>query len=414
MDTAGRHGWDRVDAWFRGGWWLTGPFVALGLVVLAGPASVNAVLEAAPDAGWSQALVTAIVVLHVAVAYRTVWPTAAFAVLAAAELVLAIAPPLNDLQAGGYPAVLLPSSLAYLLGAHAVSARAARPWPAVALVVGTVGSLVVVVRLWLAGQPLTGTVPGGSLTLLATCLAAVLAAWALGQYGRLRADQVAALAERARIARELDVVAHSLSAMVRQAEGGRYVARSDPDAAAAVLSTIADTGREALTDMRALLGVLREADTAEAEMGTAAPQPTLDELPELVELVERVRASGQPVRLVVTGRPRPLDRASHLAGYRLVQEALANVAKHAGPGAEAEVVLTWSRRGLRLRVTDTGSGGPLQEDGLPERPRSEGGGLRGMRERVELAGGALRTGRLASGGYRVEAQLPTRRTAGKD
>ena len=196
MDTGGRHGWDRVDAWFRGGWWLTGPFLALGLVVLVGPASVNAVLEAAPAAAWSHALITAIAVLHVAVAYRTVWPTAAFVVLAAAELVLAIAPPLTDLQAGGFPAVLLPSSTAYLLGAHAVSARAARPWPAVSLVVGTVGCLVAVVRLWLAGQPPTA-VPGGSLTPLAMCLAAVLAAWALGQYGRLRAE-VAALTERAR------------------------------------------------------------------------------------------------------------------------------------------------------------------------------------------------------------------------
>ena len=192
MDTAGRRGWDRVDAWLRGGWWLAGPFLALCLLVLVGPASVNAVLAAAPVGIWTQALVTAIVVLHVAVAYRSVAPVVAFGVLAAAELVLAIAPPLDDPQTGGYPAVLLPSSLAYLLGAHAVSARAARPWPAVSLVVGTVGSCVVVVRLWLAGHPLTGTGPGGSLTVLATCLAAVLAAWALGQYGRLRAE-VAAL-----------------------------------------------------------------------------------------------------------------------------------------------------------------------------------------------------------------------------
>lgn len=427
-DTTGRPALDRVDDWLRRSWWLTGPLVAAVLAVLVGPASVRGVLASDVGPGWVPALLGAIVVLHVAVAFRSRFPVVTFGVLAAAELVPAVAPPLSDLQAGSYPAVLLPTSLAYLLGAYTVSATAARPWPAVSLVVGAVGSVVAVVRLGLAGESLTGTVPGGLLTLLALFLASVLAAWALGQYRRLRADQVAALAdrarraeadreqrdrraaadERARIAREMhDVVAHSLSVVVRQADAGRYVVATDPQAAAEVLATIAATGREALTDMRALLGVLRQGDNAPAE--TPAPPPTLDDLP---GLVERLRASGQPVRLVVEGRPRPLDRAAHLAGYRLVQEALTNVVKHAGPGAEAEVALTWSRRGVRLRVTDTGGTRPEHDGG--EEPQAGGGGLRGMRERVQLAGGALRAGPLPDGGWQVQADLPASRTMGQD
>ncbi|SDC05301.1 Signal transduction histidine kinase [Raineyella antarctica] len=434
MDTAGRHGLDRVDAWLGRSWWLTGPLVAVVLVVLLGPASVNAVLESSLVPAWTQALLVAIVVLHVVVSFRSVWPVMAFGVLAVAELVLAIAPPLSEVQAGVYPAVLLPASLAYLLGAHTVSAMAPRPWPAVSLVVGAVGSLVAAGRLWVADQALTGTVPGGSLTLLATFLASVVAVWALGQYRRLRADQVATLAERARraeadreqrdrqaaaderarIAREMhDVVAHALSVIVRQADAGRYVVHEDPAAAATVLSTIAETGREALTDMRALLGILREGETGHAE--ATAPQPTLDDLP---ELVERIRASGQPVTLVVEGRPRPLDRTAHLAGYRLVQEALTNVARHAGPAAEAEVVLTWSRRGVRLQVTDTGGGrvGPGDEGterpGAPGQHDAGGGGLLGMRERVQFAGGTLRAVPLPGGGWQVQADLPAGRTRG--
>lgn len=428
MDTAGLSRMDRADDWLRRSWWVTGPVIATVVAVLVGPSSVNAVLESGLGASWTQALLVAIVVMHVAVAFRSLFPVLTFGVLAAAELVLAIAPPISDVQEGFYPAVLLPSGLAYLLGAHSVSAMSPRPWPAVSLLVGIVGSLVAVVRLLLADTTLSGTVPGGLPTLLATFLGAVLAVWGVGQYRRLRAGQVAALAERARraeadreqrdrraaaderarIAREMhDVVAHSLSVMVRQADAGRYVIGTDSAAAERVLATIADVGREALTDMRALLGVLREGEDGQAE--AMAPQPTLDDLP---DLVERVRTSGQPVRLVVEGRPRPLDRAAHLAGYRLVQEALTNVGKHAGSDAEAEVALVWSRRGLRLQVTDSGSGNAGPDRQGTGKPDGGGGGLRGMRERVQLAGGTLHAGPLPDGGWRVQADLPTGRTSG--
>lgn len=247
----------------------------------------------------------------------------------------------------------------------------------------------------------------------------VVAAWALGRFRRLRADQIAALAERvraaeadreqrdreaaalerSRIARELhDVIAHSVSVMVRQAEAGRYVSAKDPAAAATALATIADTGREALTDMRILLGVLR-ADTGPA---ATAPQPTLDDLP---DLIRRVRDSGQAVRLRVDGTPRPLNRASQLAAYRLVQEALTNVVKHAGPDAETEVVLSWAPRRLRLQVSNTGSSTLPAADGSPG-----GGGLRGMAERVQLAGGRLHAGPGPTGGFQVEAEIPLENT----
>ena len=169
---------------------------------------------------------------------------------------------------------------------------------------------------------------------------------------------------------------------------------NNPAAATAALCTIADTGREALTDMRALLGVLR----VEGEPAVNAPQPSLDDLP---ELVERVRAWDHAVTLRVDGEPRPLDRAAHLAAYRLVQEALTNVLKHAGPDAKTEVVLSWSARVLRLHVSDTG---PPRHALQAEAPG--GGGLHGMRERIQLAGGHLRADRTPGGGFAVEAELP--------
>jgi signal transduction histidine kinase len=124
----------------------------------------------------------------------------------------------------------------------------------------------------------------------------------------------------------------------------------------------------------------------------------LDDLP---HLVERLRASGQPVSLRIEGDPEPMDGAAHLAAYRLVQEALTNVVKHAGPDVEAEVRLTWSRRALRLQVTDSGPAPPAQD--VPVRGR----GLTGMRERLQLVGGRLSAGEGRSGGFTVTGEIPT-------
>ena len=412
---------ERMDAWVRRRPWLRDLLVAVVLAGVLLPVSSAMVADAGPDRGEAVALSCLLGALHVAVAFRRWRPASAFLVLAAAELGLALVPFLSS--AGGpatsYPAVLLPSSVAYLVGAYSVSAYGRRRWPSLSLAVGVAGAVLVTVRVATAPGPTTALGAGrsGELLLLAVAvLGAVVAAWALGRFRRLRADQLAALAERARraeadreqrdrqaaaderarIARELhDVVAHSVTVMVRQAEGGRYVAAKDPAAAATALATIAETGRTALTDMRSLLGVLHPGRGPAVE----DPQPTLDDLP---ELVRRVRASGQPVSLRVDGRPRPMDRAAHLAAYRLVQEALTNVGKHAGPQVGAEVLLTWSRRSLRLHVTDRGTP-PRATDGLP----AGGRGLAGMRERLHLVGGRLSVGPAESGGFAVVGEIPT-------
>ncbi len=413
-------GLERVDAWARRRPELSDALLAVVLAGVLGPVSLAMVRDARLDGGPAVAVWALLGTLHVAVAFRRRAPVPAFLVLAAAELGLAVAPFLADAGEPGtsYPAVLLPSSLAYLLGAYSVSAYGRHRWPSLSLAVGLLGALLVTVRVATDPGPTTALGADGSgelLLLAAAALGAVVAAWALGRFRRVRADQLAALAERARraeadreqrdrqaaaeerarIARELhDVVAHSVTVMVRQAEGGRYVAAKDPAAAASALGAIAETGRTALTDMRSLLGVLDGAGSP----GSTDPQPTLDDLP---DLVQRIRASGQPVGLRIEGEPRPMDRAAHLAAYRLVQEALTNVVKHAGPDVEAEVVLTWSPRGLRLQVTDRGSP-PRATDVLP----AGGRGLTGMQERLHLVGGRLTVGPAESGGFAVLGEIP--------
>ncbi len=411
----------RVDAWVRSRSWLGDLLLAGALAALVAPASVAAVREAALDRTWTLWLWVPFATLHVAVAFRRWAPGPAFLVLAAAELGLALTPFLLGPDDTSYPAVLLPSSLAYLIGAYTVSAHGRGSWPTASLVVGLVGALVVTVRVATVPGPTTSDAGGHvELLLLSSALfGAVVAAWALGRFRRLRIDQLTALAERARraeadreqrdrqaaaderarIARELhDVIAHSVTVMVRQAEGGRYVAAGDPAAAATVLATIAETGRTALTDMRSLLGVLGPGRGPDVE----APQPTVDDLP---HLVQRLRASGQPVSLRIDGDPRPLDHAAHLAAYRLVQEALTNVVKHAGPDVEAEVLLTWTPRALRLDVTDRGTTSRAAGD-LPV----GGHGLTGMQERLHLVGGRMSAGRAPSGGFALSGEIPTAET----
>jgi signal transduction histidine kinase len=202
---------------------------------------------------------------------------------------------------------------------------------------------------------------------------------------------LAAAAERARIARELhDVVAHSLSVVVAQADGGRYAADRDPAAAHTALTTIATTARDALAEMRRAVGVLRDEPGAPLH-----PQPGA----EAVEtLVARTRAAGLPVELAEEGRPQTLAPAAGLAVYRVAQEALTNVLKHAGAGASARVTLRWEAEQVTVVVRDDGAGAP-DGDG-------RGRGLAGMRERVEPRGGTVTAGPRADGGFEVQAVIP--------
>jgi signal transduction histidine kinase len=205
----------------------------------------------------------------------------------------------------------------------------------------------------------------------------------------------AAAEERRRIAREMhDVVAHSVSVMVVQAGGARRILERDPQRAVAAAAQIERTGREALAEMRRLLGMLHRED---GEHDARAPQPTMAGVG---GLVERARAAGLPVELHVSGERRSLPAGLDLAAFRVVQEGLTNALKYADR-AETEVHVEWRERELVLEILDRGPG--------PARDRmgGDGGhGLVGMRERVKLYGGELEAGRRRGGGFRIRAKLP--------
>jgi signal transduction histidine kinase len=249
--------------------------------------------------------------------------------------------------------------------------------------------------------------------------------------------RVAVVEERSRIAREMhDVVAHGVTVMVLQADGGAYMVDTDPERARAALETISRTGREALTEMRRLLGLLRtegdavlmpppgtvlvppggelpaaavpvrelpagEPRTAEPPVPAGpelAPQPGLERIG---ELVEQVRGAGLKVELDAPDAAWPVPAGVAVSAYRIVQEALTNTLKHAGPDATASVRLDFGRDRLEIQVTDDGRGAASLDDGA-------GHGMIGMRERVAALGGQLWAGPRAGGGYLVAARLPYR------
>lgn len=261
--------------------------------------------------------------------------------------------------------------------------------------------------VWVAGSLALGASNGN--TIPAVLLAAVL--WLIGravhrreaqvevldhrakQLEREREEKVRALVaeERTRIARELhDVVAHSVSVMVVQAQAGPRLA-DDPQRTAITFESIESSGREALVELRRLLGILRTGDKQLA----VGPQPGLASLD---ALVEQVRHAGLAVELRVGGEQAPLSPGLDLSAYRIVQEALTNTLKHAG-AAHAEVVVRYRPSEIELEILDDGSGAPSSANGA-------GHGLIGMRERAALYGGHLDVGARPEGGYSVHATLP--------
>ncbi|MGC5617493.1 sensor histidine kinase [Georgenia sp. Z1491] len=221
----------------------------------------------------------------------------------------------------------------------------------------------------------------------------------LAEIDRERGARLAVTDERTRIARELhDVVAHTLSVVIAQADGGRYAAAQDPQAAERALATIGEVGRGALGDIRRILGVLRGDDAGAA----LVPQP-VDE--DLDRLVEQVRGSGLGVSVVRLGESRPLPAGAGLMVYRIAQEALTNALKHAGPAAAVTVLVKWSPAGLTLQIDDDGRGAAARGDG-------QGQGLVGMRERTAVLGGTLLAGPAPAGGYRVRLEVPVHAGAG--
>ncbi|WP_350348572.1 histidine kinase [Agromyces sp. G08B096] len=227
---------------------------------------------------------------------------------------------------------------------------------------------------------------------------------------RERSREQAVALERLRIARELhDVVAHHVSVIGVQAGAARRVLARDPEQAATSLSAIEESAREAVAELHGLLGTLRHGTGDEdAAAGAQAVDPAPRGLEDLPGLVEDSIASGVPASLTVIGEPRDASPVVQVTAYRLVQEALTNVRKHAGPGASAEVRLRWEPGALEVEVTDTGVAAARAEaNGVPG---SGGLGLIGMRERVSAVGGALEVGPRRRGGFLVRAGLPLRRT----
>jgi signal transduction histidine kinase len=291
-----------------------------------------------------------------------------------------------------------------------------RSWASRAVLgLGLLGGVMLTTRLY-SGTPGTGILGltvGALYTVLIWLL--VLVSWTIGDLTRVRRLQLQALEDRARrleieqqqerqlaaadershIAREMhDIVAHSLSVIITQADGARYAATANPALATEALATIAATGRSSLGEMRRLLGVLRSDDASPTR-----PQPGLADLD---ELLLGFRAAGLQISFEQSGTPRRhLPPGAELTAYRVVQEALTNVIKHAGPRARAATSLEWQSRGLHIDVRDDGRGAAADP------PDSGGGkGLHGMAERISLYDGSLAAGPATGGGFHISAFIP--------
>ncbi|MBV9485164.1 MAG: two-component sensor histidine kinase [Frankiaceae bacterium] len=204
--------------------------------------------------------------------------------------------------------------------------------------------------------------------------------------------RLAATRERTRIAREMhDIVAHNLSVMIALADGAALTNAQDPGAAAQAMESVSATGRGALAEMRRLLGVLRDDDFR----SDLSPQPGLDQLG---ELTERLRKVGREVVISVTGTPGSLSPSEDASAYRIIQESLTNVVKHATGATRAEVALGWETERLTIDVVDDGRAAPATT--------THGRGLDGIAERVAVFGGTVTAGQQESGGWRVRVVLP--------
>ncbi|SBT41912.1 sensor histidine kinase [Micromonospora narathiwatensis] len=386
---------NRVRAWVRGRPLAADACVAVALVLLDAAFLLLTPRELRPAQLWAALGWAALCAAPVAVRRIAPWPAVGAAVATLAVPVLLGQAP----TAQGLTFVVL----TYTMAAHQ------RLRPAV-LASSLLWAPVVLATLVV---PRGGVLDVGPAYLALNNLLAASGAYAVGRAVQARRQSTRMLRERARvaeatqrslaeqavaderrrIARELhDVVAHQVSVMGVLATGARRVLRRDPDAADAAMATVEETGRATLRELRRLLDVLRTDSEPAAEL---APQPGLTGIE---ALVEQVREAGLPVTLRVDGRFGPLEEGVALTVYRIVQEALTNALKHAG-AATALVRLTVTDDFLAVEVTDTGRG-PAP---LPDRI---GHGLVGMRERVALYGGILRTGPRTGGGFRVYARIP--------
>ena len=365
--------------------------VFAGVLLLAG---VLAALFGEDKARGAQLI--SMVGVTVPVAFRRRRPIAAALTMALA-LLLATALGGAPTQATGIVALIALVSGAYMLGARTQGRVLAAGTIAliVALAVDAIVeesqtvSALLFFTFFVVGLP----VAAGQATRSRAQLADELADRAVAlERAREGEAQAAVQEERARIARELhDVVAHDVSVMVVQAAAAKRIVEREPDRAEEAIVSIEGTGREALAEMRRLLGVLRRGD----EDLALAPQPSLSRVD---ALLARTRAAGLDVALERSGDDTPLPAGVDLAAYRVVQEALANVVRHAG-AEHATVRLTYDPRAVVVEVVDDGRG-------AANGGSKAGHGLIGLRERVELYGGDFEAGPRAEGGFGVRARLP--------
>ncbi|GIG22884.1 two-component sensor histidine kinase [Cellulomonas chitinilytica] len=410
--------WDRLLRWEEAHRFVVDAVGTAFTLLLVVPFAVA--VPGYGNRGWVLYLTT--VLLVAPLAWRRVRPTASVAAVYTVAL----------LQMVFLTPLLIPADLTVPVALYSVTVHGPRWAHRVAVGGALLGSLTLAVLL--SGS----SYPPAALGTAIIASSTMLTVWAFGLARRSRREtiealvdraqrleverdqqtQIATAAERARIARDLhDIVAHSLSVVIAQADGGRYAAEADPAAATRALATIGETGRAALTDMRRLLGVLRAGpggtggagSPGPGEPATAtgstpavdrfAPQPSADDIG---ALVDQVRGSGVRVSLVRMGTPRRLPPGMGLAVYRIAQEALTNVLKHAGPDPQVTVMVSWQPEAILVEVDDDGRGASAESDGL-------GQGMLGMRERATMFGGTVTAGPRPGGGFRVRAQLPTPR-----
>ncbi|WP_067805039.1 sensor histidine kinase [Actinomadura formosensis] len=350
-----------------------------------------------PDA-WNALLVVAVTL---ALAWRRRHPLPVLLFIIGGEMVMA---------AAQYPPAV-PDVVAFLLAVYSVAAHRGLAQSALGGLVGFVYFLVYLLMLPVSSDPVV----------VITDSALVIGVWMLGRNLRLRRAyfaeledraarlerargtdaRAARIEERSRIARELhDVVAHHVSVMTVQAGAARRIIDRDPGSAREAMSTIEEVGRTALSEMRRIVGVLRTDRDAEQAGGELAPQPGLGDLG---GLLDHVRETGLSVQLWIEGEARSPSPGVDVAAFRLIQEALTNTLKHAGPQARAWVRLYYGDDDLTVEIEDDGHGTAtfVAEDG--DKP---GHGLVGMYERVALYGGELKIGPRVGGGFGVRARFP--------
>jgi signal transduction histidine kinase len=278
--------------------------------------------------------------------------------------------------------------------------------------------LATVVAVWDSGVgwPIVAAAAGLAAVLLAVRLVQVRRAFAkalqergwLLERERESAAQGAVDAERARIAQELhDIVSHNVSVMVIQAGAAREVLTGAPDEAVTALQAVETAGRNTMTELRHLLGVLAPSVTDDDTGIGLSPQPSLSRLG---PLIDRIAFAGLPVEVRISGAPRPLPSGVDLTAYRIIQEALTNALKH-GDGTRAEVTVRYADHYLRVEVLNSGpsvlSGSPQPwPRAKPAAPAGEGRGLLGLQQRVAVFGGELDARRRLGGGFRVRARIP--------